>query len=201
MPTTPQTPPRPTHARGPKVRAAVLSATILELAETGYADLTMDAVAKRAGVHKTTVYRRWPDRDALIADALAEHVAADVPIPDTGTVEGDLRALALALVRWLTSPVGYAVSGTMVSGAGGVPGVDVLKQRFFADRYELGRVVVARAVERGELPGGTDPVEVLRTLIAPIYLRRFVTAEPLDEAAAESAVRVTLAAARAGALT
>ena len=58
--------------RGPKVRAAVLAATLAELTETGYAALTVDNVARRAEVHKTTVYRRWKDREGLVADAVAQ---------------------------------------------------------------------------------------------------------------------------------
>src|SRR5437879_1266577 len=66
--------------RGPKVRAAVLAATLDELEETGYAGLTIDSIARRAGVHKTTVYRRWPDRESLVADVVGEHIAMDFPI-------------------------------------------------------------------------------------------------------------------------
>ncbi|MEV0650728.1 TetR/AcrR family transcriptional regulator [Phytomonospora sp. NPDC050363] len=184
--------------RGPKVRAAVLAATIAELAETGYAELTVEAVAKRAGVHKTTVYRRWTDRETLVADALKDHVAADLPVPDTGTLDGDLRELARALVAWLSGPTGAAVATTMVADR--VPGVAEIKHRFFADRLARGEIVVRRALERGELPPGTDPAEVLKTLIAPIYLRLFVTAETLDDELADRAARITLAAARSGAI-
>ena len=58
--------------RGPKVRAAVLAATLAELTENGYAALTVDSVARRSGVHKTTIYRRWKDREGLVADAVAD---------------------------------------------------------------------------------------------------------------------------------
>src|SRR5262249_23422510 len=84
--------------RGPKVRAAVLAATLAELADKGYAALTIDSVARRAGIHKTTIYRRWKDRESLVADVLGEHIAMDFPIPDTGSVETDLRELSPFLV-------------------------------------------------------------------------------------------------------
>src|SRR5262245_5375473 len=90
------------QGRGPKVRAAVLAATLAELAEGGCAALTMEGVARRAGVHKTTVYRRWGDRESLVVDALTDLIAVEVPVPDGGDVAADLRALARALVRWLT---------------------------------------------------------------------------------------------------
>jgi AcrR family transcriptional regulator len=187
--------------RGPKVRAAVLAATIAELAESGYGGLTIDNVARRAGVHKTTIYRRWPDRDRLIGDALTDQVALEVPIPDTGAIETDLREMAHTLVRWLGSAIGRAVSATMLSAdAAQVPEIATIKHRFYEDRFRRAEPLIARAVARGELPAGTDPTAVIRTLIAPIYLRLLVTAEPIDETVADHAAAAAVAAARAGTL-
>lgn len=197
--------PSPAHAqplgRGPKVRAAVLAATLAELAESGYAGLTIENVARRTGVHKTTIYRRWPDRDRLIVDALTQHVALEVPIPDTQALETDLRDMARALIAWFASPVGRAVIATMLSeDASRVPAIAEIKHRFFEDRFRRAEPVTTRAIARGEIPAGTDPAAVVKTLIAPIYLRLLVTAEPLDETTADDAARVALAAARAGVL-
>jgi AcrR family transcriptional regulator len=182
------------------VRAAVLAATLAELAERGSAALTVDGVARRAGVHKTTVYRRWKDRESLVVDALTDHIAVEVPVPDTGTVEADLRELARAIVRWLTSPGGQAVLAAVLSDTLRAPEIDEVKRRFFEDRFGRAEPVVTRAIARGELPPGTDPVELVKALIAPIYLRLLITAEPVDERTADRAAQVTLAAARAGAL-
>ena len=93
--------------RGPEVRAAVLAATLAELAENGYAAVTVDNVARRSGVHKTTIYRRWKDREALVADAVAERAGtAKMPFPDTGDIDTDLLRLARMTVVFLTSPAG-----------------------------------------------------------------------------------------------
>lgn len=187
--------------RGPKVRAAVLAAAMAELAEVGYSALTMDGVAQRAGVHKTTVYRRWPDRDALLVDALTDHAATQTPIPDTGTLESDLRELARSIVALLiSSPADRAWIAAMSSDAARLPEMAAVKRRFYADRFRRAEPVVDRAVARGELPADVDPPELLKTLIAPIYLRFLVTGEPVDDAVAEHAARVTVAAARAGVL-
>ncbi|MFD1539862.1 TetR/AcrR family transcriptional regulator [Nonomuraea guangzhouensis] len=185
--------------RGAKVLAAVHAATLAELAEKGYAALTVDGVAQRAGVHKTTVYRRWKDRESLVVDALAGHVAADVPIPDTGTFEADLTVLARALVRLMTAPSARALLAAVFSDAARLPEVAEVRRQIFEDRLRRAEPVVARAVSRGELPAGTDAAEVIKSLAAPVYLRLLMTAEPVDEAVADQAVRVTLAAARAGA--
>ncbi|EIV94611.1 TetR/AcrR family transcriptional regulator [Frankia sp. QA3] len=183
------------------MRAAVLAAAMAELAEVGYSALTMDGVAQRAGVHKTTVYRRWPDRDALLVDALTDHAATQTPIPDTGTLESDLRELARSIVALLiSSPADRAWIAAMSSDAARLPEMAAVKRRFYADRFRRAEPVVDRAVARGELPADVDPPELLKTLIAPIYLRFLVTGEPVDDAVAEHAARVTVAAARAGVL-
>ncbi|NKY44325.1 TetR/AcrR family transcriptional regulator [Nocardia cerradoensis] len=184
--------------RGPKVRAAVLAATVDELSERGYAAFTIDNVAQRTGVHKTTVYRRWPDRDSLIAEALAESVATEIPIPDTGSVDEDLRALARSLVAWSTSASGRAILAVMVSTAAGLPAPPNSARHVFRDRIRQTLPVVTRAVARGELPEGTDPAEMIKTLVAPIYFRVLITGERVDDSTADAAARVALTGARAG---
>ncbi|GAA2372636.1 TetR/AcrR family transcriptional regulator [Dactylosporangium salmoneum] len=186
--------------RGAKVRAAVHAATLAELLDKGYAALSVEDIAQRAGVHKTTVYRRWVDRDSLLVDALADHLATDLPVPNTGAIETDLRALARSLVQMFTSSTGQAILAAMFTGAAHLPEIAAARRHVFDDRLTRGEPVVARAIERGELPRDTDAAELLKTLAAPIYLRLLITAEPVNEATADQAVRVTLAAARAGAL-
>jgi AcrR family transcriptional regulator len=187
--------------RGPKVRAAVLAATLSELTETGYAAMTIENVAHRAGVHKTTVYRRWPSRERLVADAVTELAGTRVPFPDSDDISADLRTLARSLVRFLASPLGQAVTAVMLSDAGRIPEVADAQRRRFEERYRQAEPVIARAVARGELPPGTDPAEVVRNVLAPIYLRVLVSGEPITESAADAAANAALAAARAGALS
>jgi AcrR family transcriptional regulator len=186
--------------RGPKLRAAVLEATAAELAERGYAALTVESVARRAGVHKTSIYRRWGDRESLVVDALSERIAANIPIPDTGTIAADLRELARGLMRWLASPAGQTVLAVLLSDAVRLPDIAASRRRIFADRLRRAEPVVRRAVARGELPADTDPSQIFETLAAPLYFRVIVTAEPIDEAVADRAAGAALAAARAGVL-
>jgi AcrR family transcriptional regulator len=186
--------------RGPKVRAAVLAATLSELTETGYTALTVDKVARRSGVHKTTIYRRWKDRESLIADAVTELATTRVPFPDTHDIDADLRKMARSLVKFLNSPTGRAIAAVTLSDAARIPQIHATRRRFFADRFDRAGPVIAGAIDRGQLPAATDPAELVRTVVAPIYLRLLVTAEPIDETTADNAVKVALAAARAGAL-
>ncbi|WP_049566614.1 TetR/AcrR family transcriptional regulator [Nonomuraea sp. SBT364] len=182
------------------MRAAVHAATLAELVDKGYAALTVENVARRAGVHKTTVYRRWKDRESLLTDALAEHMATDIPVPDTGAIETDLQALARSIIEAFTSPTGQAILAAMFTGAAHLPEIAAARRHVFDDRLSRAEPVLRRAIKRGQLPEGTDPAEVLKTLAAPIYLRLLITAEPVNETTADQAVRVALAAARAGVL-
>ena len=177
----------------------MLAATLVELTAVGYAELSVEGVAERAGVHKTTVYRRWKDREALVIDALTDDVAREVPMPDTGRLETDLYEHAASIITWLNSSSGNAIISTMVAG-GRIPEIATIKQQFFDNRLRRAEPVVARAISRGEVPADTDPNQVIKTLIAPIYLRLLITAEPIDAMTARDAARLAAAAARGGLL-
>jgi len=192
--------PRRPVGRGKKVRDAVLAATRRELRETGYAALSVENVARRAGVHKTTVYRRWNDRENLIVEAVSEEIGQDIPIPDTGALETDLRALARSFVRWATSEAGRALLATLLSDAVRIPEIAEARRRIFEDRLRRGGPVIERAIERGEIPADTVPAEVIRALVAPLYLRLLITGEPLDDVVADRAASVASGAAIAGTL-
>ncbi|MFD0906022.1 TetR/AcrR family transcriptional regulator, partial [Actinomadura sediminis] len=181
--------------RTARVRDAVRRATLAELAEHGYRGLTVEAVAARSGVHKTTVYRRWGDADGLVADALELAAAEPWPVPDTGTLDGDLRAIARLVRDGFADPEAGPVSRAFVLAAGQSGAAASALQHFFARRHEQAAAVVERAAARGEVPPGTDAAEVVRTAVAPLYYRLFVTGEPLDEAAADRAAAAARAAA------
>lgn len=133
-----------------------------------------------------------------MADVLGERIALDFPIPDSGSVEDDLRQLARAFAAWVTSPTGRMIFAAVYSDAARIPGISGVRRELFEYGPRRAAVVIERAVERGELPAATDPAPVIRALIAPIYFRLRVTAEPVDSAAADQAAQIALAAARAG---
>jgi AcrR family transcriptional regulator len=186
--------------RGAVVRRAVLAATLDELGEGGYASLGIERVAARAGVHKTTVYRRWPDRESLVTDALLELAADDFAIPDTGDVDRDLRAFARALVEWLHGPVGRPLVAMLGSDAARLPAAVDARQRFFATRAAALGERMRSAVDGGQLPPAIDPSALLSTIVAPLYLRLLVTGAPVTAADGVRAVDVALLAAREGLL-
>ncbi|MER7548142.1 TetR/AcrR family transcriptional regulator [Spirillospora sp. NPDC127506] len=187
--------------RTARVRDAVREATLAELSEHGYRELTVEGVAARSGVHRTTVYRRWGGADGLIADALARAAAEPWPVPDTGTLAGDLRALARLVLTGLTDPAQGPLTRAFVLAAAHSPAAARALHDFYARRHEQAAAAVERAAARGEVPAGTDPAEVVRAAVAPLYHRAFITGEPVDEAAADRAAAAACAAARAGILT
>ena len=185
--------------RSARVRGAVLDAAIELLAEAGYDGFSIEEVAARAGVHKTTVYRRWPTKPDLIADASQNRSRALVPTPDTGTLLGDLRALARSVARNIGSADGGRMTRTMVAAATTSPEAASGVADFFAGRIALAHVIIERAVARGELPADVDAELVIETLIGPLYVRLLLTGEPIDAAFAGRVAAVVAAGAPAAA--
>lgn len=182
------------------MRQAVIEAVYAELSRCGYLGMTVENVADRAGVHKTTVYRRWGTVDVLIADALDHTRETEWPVPDTGTIEGDLIAIATEVADTFADPARRTVPVAVVAAALQSERARRAMREFYAARHEEAALVVTRAVERGELPRPADPVEPVRLACAPLFYRIFVSGEPVDRATAERSAKAALAAARAGLL-
>ncbi|TKG72257.1 TetR/AcrR family transcriptional regulator [Prauserella endophytica] len=172
--------PRP-GGRSAKVRAAVLGAALAELVDAGYHGLTLDGVARRAGVHKTTVYRRWGTRETLLLDAIRERAQTHVPIPDHGSLRADLFDLARAAIANLRTPEVGALVRAAVALAPHDPAVARAGTAFWSERLGVDGTVVERAVARGEITG-TDPREVIEAVLGPPYFRVLVTGEAVSDA-------------------
>jgi len=184
--------------RTARTRAAVLQAVVGELIDHGYAGTTVERVAARAGIAKTTIYRRWDSLDGLLADLMTEQAAREIAVPDEGDLDGDLRALARGVVASLQDPAIKAALASMVAAAVQNPAAREVLSRFLASRTAQVTVIIDRAVQRGELPAGTDAAAVIGTGTALIYYRLFVAGEPASEDLADSAAAAAAAAARAG---
>jgi AcrR family transcriptional regulator len=187
--------PRP-GGRSARVRAAVLSATLAELAERGYDGLTFATVAARAGVHRATIYRRWHERPALVLEALLELSSRTVPLPETGSLRGDLLALARAIAANLSSPEVTAVLRALIV-ARHEPSIAAAVDSYWRARFDIVAQVVRRATERGELPAEVSADLIIEALIGPLYLRALVTGEGLDEAFVAGIVALVLTGAGA----
>lgn len=165
--------------RSARVRSAVLGATAELLMEVGYDRLTVDEVARRAEVHKTTIYRRWPTKPELIAETVHEQSAEAVPIPDTGSLLGDLRELAASVAINIGTEGGARRTRTIIAAAASSDELATSVSEFWKHRLGLCEPIVHRAVARGELPAGADPDAIIEALVGPIWLRLLVTGEPI----------------------
>jgi AcrR family transcriptional regulator len=183
--------------RTARTRAAVLQAVISELVENGYAGTTVERIAARAGVAKTTIYRRWGGLNGLLADLMAQYAAREIPVPDTGHFDSDLRALARDIVASLQHPAVRAAFGSIVAAAIQNQAAREVLARFVAARTATMAVIVQRASQRGELPDGTDAAEVLQIVTAQIYYRLFIAGEQPGHAIADRTAATAAAAARA----
>jgi AcrR family transcriptional regulator len=171
--------PRP-GGRSARVRGAVLDATLALLREQGDA-FTIPQVAVRAGVHDATIYRRWGSRDALIVDAIRSHLGEAVPIPDTGSLSGDLTAFLERSVAFLSSPLGAQLVRATVGAESPAKGNP--RAAYWPLRLKEIGVIVERAVSRGELPPSRlgDATLTAEMLLAPLYFRLLVSRGPLDD--------------------
>jgi AcrR family transcriptional regulator len=149
--------------RGAKVVEVIFAAAAEELAARGYADFSIEGVAERAGVNKTTVYRRWPTKDELLRAALAREGEALFRDPAKGSLVEDLVVVAGRLTAFLRTPHGRALHALIVLA----PDRDLTPDR---DRREA-RAIFERAVARGELPAGSDVGLLSSSFFAVVMVR------------------------------
>ncbi|MDX3314969.1 TetR/AcrR family transcriptional regulator [Streptomyces sp. NPDC054884] len=179
--------------------AAILAATRAALVELGWSKLTLGDVATRAGVAKTTLYRRWAGKNELVVDAVAE-LFAELELPDCGTLAADIEGVVLQFAAILARP--EAKSGLMAVVAESTRD-DALRERIRASIVDPQKGLVlegrARAQARGELPPESDPAEAVRTadlifdvVAGAVVHRTLVSAEPADQEWVHGFTRVLL---------
>ena len=180
--------PRPSRGGRPRdpSRDGVIRAAILRLlADVGYGALTMDAVASEAGVGKATIYRRWRTKQDLVVDTISDLNRAEATPPDTGSLEGDLRAMLRSLVSVITGPTGAATLSLLST----VPHQPALAEAFRNGPLAVWRQsfedIWARAEERGEVRPGIAGSVIAETTSALLVQRWLLTGKPVDEAYAD----------------
>ncbi|MGC0210433.1 TetR/AcrR family transcriptional regulator [Streptomyces levis] len=184
--------------RTARVREAVLRAAEDALTEEGFSGLDLADIARRAGVGKTTVYRRWGTVTGLVADLLADMAEQSSPRTETGSLLGDLTANARLVHRTLTDPRQGALFKALIAAATGDARTAAALHRFYDVRVREWAPCVRQAVERGEAPEGTDAQEVIRAVSAPLYYHLLISGGRLDEAVADRAAQAAAIAARSG---
>jgi AcrR family transcriptional regulator len=190
----------PGRPRDDAVDQRVLDAAWELLHAGGYAALSMDDVADRAGAAKTTVYRRWPTKDHL-AVAVAARILGDVPVPGTGDLRRDLTEFVTALaaslnrLRLAGHPDGGPSAGLaaeLIAATARHPDIDTAVRAMYAARHDLARERLAAARDAEGLRGDIDPAIVIDQLAGPVYYRILITGAPADRDYAERLVGAVL---------
>ncbi len=155
------------QVRGERLVAKVLEATLHELSNVGYRALSVEIVAERASVNKTTIYRRWPTKAELVRDALRSMIGDAFATPDEGSLRGDLVAFTKRIRDLVASPHGRGLFRVMAAEGESGELAEVLNQLKETSRC-IPVDIVGRAVKRGELPKGSDAELLASCVVAPV---------------------------------
>lgn len=177
------------------VTAAIRAAVFAELAAVGYARMSIEGIARRAGVGKAAVYRRWRSKLPLVLDVVSAVASAGLPTPDTGSLYGDVRLLLEITSRALRHPMASQIVPDLLAEAARSPEIaDALREALRASQDGIARAVVDAAIGRGELPEGTDVSIAVDLLAGPVYWRLAVFRSPVSRAELDRLASATVAA-------
>lgn len=183
--------------RSERVVRAVMHAAAAEIARAGYAALRVEDVAARAGVNKTTIYRRWPTKAELVKATLRSFADGSQAPPDTGALRLDLLELVRRFVAVASTPEGQGIYRMLLAELH-VPEVEALARALREERLAPWREVLERGVARGELPPGTDLDLLVEMIRGVVTNRLFRLRAPVDAGVLESIVDVVVLGAKAG---
>ncbi|WP_026732674.1 TetR/AcrR family transcriptional regulator [Fischerella sp. PCC 9605] len=173
---------KPGRPRSNQSHQAILRATLDLLAQMSYERVSIDAIAARAGVGKTTIYRRYRSKEELVADAI-ESVREEIEIPDTGSLWGDLDCIIESAVQMTRTPVGRQILATIIGAASSSPKfAQVYWEKYLQPRRAAFHTVIERAKVRDEIQPDTDS-DLVFDLISGIMLYAMVftpTIEPVQ---------------------
>ena len=163
-------------------RAAVLAAAWALYEERGLAARTIEGIAARAGVGKSTIYRWWPHKAAILLDAVTATMDVAIPFPDTGTTRDDLRSQMSALLRLWDSTAGRAILSLVAASVDDPQVAAALRDRLIAARREASIGRLRLGVDGGELSAGLDLALIVDTLYGALYYNKMVAHAPMDDA-------------------
>jgi AcrR family transcriptional regulator len=171
----------PGRPRSEEARKAILRSTLKLLQEIGFPDLSIEAIATHADVGKATVYRWWPNKAALVADAFSLSAYDELRFPDTGSVRTDMSLQIKQLVRVLRGRRGRIVAALIGGGQSDPELISAFRDRFLLPRREEAYETLRRAIRRGELPADIDMDLLLDALYGSIYMRFLIRQVSLSD--------------------
>jgi AcrR family transcriptional regulator len=180
------------------ITVAIRNAVMSELAEMGYGRLSIEAVARRAGVGKTAIYRRWSNKLEMVMEIISDVAERKVPLPDTGSFSGDLALLLLIVSTALKHRMASQIIPDLMAEAARNPQIaETLQRALRTHQQAVGEKLIGQAVARGELPEGTDPDVAVDLILGPLYWRLAVARQPIEDNYLEKFTVAVTAALRA----
>jgi AcrR family transcriptional regulator len=178
--------------RDKRADRAILAAALELMAEHGVRDLRMDDVADRAGVGKTTIYRRYRSKDELVT-ATVEALVSEISVPDTGSTRADLLGLMRTAVEVYSGSAEAALMPSLVDAMSRDPELArLVRDGFLARRRDALRAVLQRGVARGDLNADVDLELAIDVLGGPLFYRLLITGGPIDEPLADGVVELIM---------
>ena len=162
--------------------AAICDATLALLLEVGYDRMSMDAVAARAHASKATIYRRWPGKQELVLDAVRARGVGLTVAEDTGSLRGDLVATYRSAIHGSAADDADLIAGVLRAMRTAPELADCVRSQVIESKCDVSRVIVVRAIARGELPAETDPLILHEVASALWFHRVLVVGGPVDDA-------------------
>jgi AcrR family transcriptional regulator len=162
----------------------------------GFPELSIEAIAADANVGKTTVYRWWPTKAALVADAFSASAEEELQFPNTGSVYQDMSFQMRRLIRIFRSERGKLVAAMLAGGQSDPELIEAYRDRFLWPRRKQAYQTLQRGVDRGELPAGSDFDLILDSLYGPILMRFLIRHVKLEESFADEVCGLVLPGAK-----
>jgi AcrR family transcriptional regulator len=189
----------PGRPRSETARLAILRSALVLLGKNGFTHLTIEDVAADANVGKATVYRWWPNKAALIADAFASSATRKLHFPDTGSLYTDMSRQMRQLIKIFRSRRGRIVSAILAGGQSDKELISAFRERFLWPRRQEAYATLQRGMRRGELRKDIDKDLLLDSLYGPIYMRFLIRHDSLTPKFVDSLCELVLGGARPGA--
>ena len=183
----------PGRPRSEQSRQAILRSTLKLLRQQGgFPDLSIQAIAADANVGKATVYRWWPTKAALVADAFSASAEQELQFPDTGSLRNDMARQMRRVIRLFRSPRGKVVAALLAGGQSDPELIEAFRERFLWPKRRQAYKTLQRGIDRGELPADTNLDLLLDSLYGPIYMRFLIRHAELTEPFADQICGVVL---------
>ena len=183
----------PGRPRSEQSRQAILRSTLKLLRQQGgFPDLSIEAIAADANVSKATVYRWWPTKAALVADAFSASAEQELQFPDTGSLRNDMARQMRRVIRLFRSPRGKVVAALLAGGQSDPELIEAFRERFLWPKRRQAYKTLQRGIDRGELPADTNLDLLLDSLYGPIYMRFLIRHAELTEPFADQICGVVL---------